>query len=123
MAKTQEKVIIRNFAKPDEVRTFQKGKLELVKVNGALVGKGTFEPGWKWSLHVKPLAKTELCEAPHFQYVVSGQMAIRAADGEEHTMKAGDVVKMGSGHDAWVIGDEKVVVVDFQGMVDYAKPK
>jgi quercetin dioxygenase-like cupin family protein len=122
MTKTQEKVIIKNFARPDEVRTFGKGKVELVKVNGALVGKATFEPGWKWSTHVKPIAKTALCEAPHFQYVLSGVMTIRTADGEEHTMKAGDVVKLGSGHDAWVVGNETVVVVDFQGMLDYAKP-
>ena len=123
MAKTQEKVIIKNFTQPDEVRNFGKGKLELVKVNGAMVGKGTFEPGWKWSTHVKPIAKTALCEAPHFQYQLSGEMKVLTADGEEHMTRAGDVVKLGSGHDAWVVGNETVVVVDFQGMVDYAKPR
>ena len=121
MAKTMEKVVIKNFAKPDEVRNFGKGKLELVKVNGGLIGKGTFEPGWKWSEHVKPIAKTDLCEAPHFQYVVSGEMKLVTADGAEYTIKGGDVIKIGAGHDAWVVGNEKVVVVDFQGMVDYAK--
>jgi quercetin dioxygenase-like cupin family protein len=123
MAKTLEKVIVKNFAKPDEVRNFEKGKLELVKVNGSVIGKGTFEPGWKWSEHVKPLAKTNLCEAPHFQYVVSGVMRLVTADGGEYTIKAGDVIKIGAGHDAWVIGNEPVVVVDFQGMADYAKMK
>ena len=123
MAKTMEKVVIKNFEKPDEVRDFEKGKLELVKVNGNLIGKGTFEPGWKWSEHVKPLAKTDLCEAPHFQYVVSGEMKLVTADGAEYAIRSGDVIKIGAGHDAWVVGDEPVVVVDFQGMADYAKPK
>lgn len=123
MAKTLEKVIIKNFAKPDEVRNFEKGKIELVKVNGGLIGRAIFEPGWKWSEHVKPLAKTNLCEAPHFQYVVSGEMTLVTADGGEYTIQAGDVVKIGVGHDAWVVGNEPVVVVDFQGMADYAKPR
>lgn len=123
MAKTQEKAFIKNFSQPDEVRNFGKGKVELINVEGALIGKATFEPGWKWSTHVKPIAKTELCEAPHLQYVIAGEMKIRTADGEERTMKAGDVVKLGAGHDAWVVGGEKVVVVDFQGMLDYAKPR
>ena len=123
MAKTQEKVIVKNFSHPDEVRNFEKGKVELVRVNGGMVGKGTFEPGWKWSKNVKPIAKTELCEAPHFQYIVSGVMTLRTAEGEEHTIKAGDVMKIGAGHDAWVVGDERVVAIDFQGMNDYAKPK
>lgn len=123
MARTQEKVVIKNFARPDEVRKFEKGKVELVKINGTLIGKGTFEPGWRWSKNVKPLAKTALCEAPHFQYVLSGEMRLMTADGEEHTIKAGDVNKIGAGHDAWVVGSEPVVVVDFQGMADYAKSK
>ena len=116
-------MIVKNFSHPDEVRNFEKGKVELVRVNGGMVGKGTFEPGWKWSKNVKPIAKTELCEAPHFQYIVSGVMTLRTAEGEEHTIKAGDVMKIGAGHDAWVVGDERVVAIDFQGMNDYAKPK
>ena len=74
---------VKNFTSPDEVRTFEKGKVELVKIGGAMVGKATFEPGWKWSLHVKPLANTEWCEAPHFQYLVSGTMHVVMADGTE----------------------------------------
>ena len=123
MTKTMEKVIIKNFARPDEVRNFEKGKVELVKVNGSLIGKATFEPGWKWSTHVKPLAKTALCEAPHFQYFLSGEMKVVTADGAEFMVRAGDVLKIGAGHDAWVVGNETVVAVDFQGMVDYAKPR
>jgi len=123
MAKVQEKVIIKNFEKPDETRQYEKGKIELVKVNGTVMGKATLQPGWKWSLHVKPIAKTQLCDAPHFQYIVSGRMTLRTEQGDEHSVKAGDVVKIGAGHDAWVVGDEPLVAVDFQGLADYAKPK
>ena len=123
MAKVQEKVIIKNFAKPDEVRTFEKGKIELVKVNGTVMGKATLQPGWKWSTHVKPIAKTALCDAPHFQYIVSGQMTLKTESGEEYTVKAGDILKIGAGHDAWVVGNEPMIAVDFQGLADYAKPK
>jgi quercetin dioxygenase-like cupin family protein len=123
MAKVQEKVIVKNFSKPDEVRKFEKGKIELVKVNGTVMGKATLEPGWKWSLHVKPIAKTALCDAPHFQYIVSGQMTLRTEHGEEFTVKAGDMLKIGAGHDAWVVGNEPMIAVDFQGLADYAKSK
>lgn len=112
---------VKSFDSPEEVRKFDKGKLELVKVGGSVVGRGVFQPGWRWSKSVKPIAKTESCQAPHFQYQLSGTMRIRTDDGTERDTKAGDVVLLGAGHDAWVIGDEPVVVVDFQGMVDYAK--
>ena len=117
MAKMEAK----SFSAPDEVRQFEKGKVELVKVGGALVGRGVFEPGWRWSKHVKPIAKTTLCEAPHFQYQISGTMHLVMGDGTEKDLKAGDVCLIPSGHDAWVVGNEPVVVVDFQGMAEYAK--
>jgi hypothetical protein len=112
---------IANFSKPDEIRTFEKGRLELVNINGRLVGKGTFQPGWKWSKHVKPIVKTASCEAPHLQYQLSGKMHVVMDDGREAESKAGDVVSLESGHDAWVVGNEPVVVVDFQGMTEYAR--
>lgn len=80
-------------------------------------------PGWKWSAHVKPIAKTDLCEAPHFQYQVSGVLKWILEDGSETVTKAGDVVRAGAGHDAEVVGNEAVVVVDFQGMASYAQQK
>jgi hypothetical protein len=113
----------KSFAKPDEVRTFPKGKVELVKIGGAVIGRATFEPGWKWSTSVQPLAKTKSCKAPHFQYHVSGIIKIRMDDGTEFECKAGDISLLPEGHDAWVIGNEPVVIVDFQGMVDYARSK
>jgi hypothetical protein len=106
---------------PDEVRTFDKGKLEIINIDGRIVGRATLQPGWKWSQSVKPLVNTKSCEAPHFQYHVSGTLRIKTDDGTVRDCKAGDVSMLGSGHDAWVIGDDPVVLVDFQGMVDYAK--
>ena len=112
---------VRSLNSPEETRKFDKGKLELVKINGATIGRATLQPGWRWSKSVKPIAKTESCEAPHFQYHLSGTLRVRMDDGTEKEIKAGDVSLLPTGHDAWVVGDEPVVVVDFQGMVDYAK--
>lgn len=121
MVKVLEQMSIRSFGKPDEVREFEKGRLELVEVNGRMVGRAVFQPGWKWSAHLKPIAKTRSCEAPHFGYQISGLMKILADDGTEYMVKAGDVVNIPPGHDAWVVGEEPVVFVDFQGFVDYAR--
>jgi hypothetical protein len=116
-----KKLEVKGFSNPDEVRTFDKGKLELIKVGGALIGRATLQPGWKWSESVKPIAKTESCEAPHFQYHASGTIRIRMDDGTERDVKAGEVSLVPTGHDAWVIGNEPVVLIDFQGMADYAR--
>ena len=116
-----KKAEVKNFGKPDEVREFPKGKVNLVNISGATVGRAILDPGWKWSTSVKPIAKTESCQAPHFQYHVSGVLRIRMDDGTEFDCKTGDVSLLPPGHDAWVVGNEPVVVVDFQGMVDYAK--
>ena len=113
----------KSLNRPDEVRIFDKGKLELVTIGGRTVGRATFQPGWRWSQSLKPSANTKSCEAPHFQYHVSGVARIRMDDGTEFVCKAGDVSLLPSGHDAWVEGNEPVVVVDFQGMIDYAKQK
>ena len=115
------KVELKSFGKPDEVREFPKGRVELLNVGGVSIGRAIFEPGWKWSTSVQPLAKTKSCEAPHFQYHVSGVIKVVMDDGSELTCKAGDVSLLPSGHDAWVVGNEPAVVVDWQGMVEYAK--
>jgi mannose-6-phosphate isomerase-like protein (cupin superfamily) len=120
-AKTLGAMIDKNFGKPDEVREFPKGKVELITFNGATVGRATLQPGWRWSESLKPIAKTESCEAPHFQYHVSGILKIRMDDGTEFECKPGDVTMVPPGHDAWVVGNEPVVLVDFQGLKDYAK--
>ena len=116
-----KKMEAKSFSVPDEVRKFDKGKVELVNIGGATIGRAVFEPGWKWSTSVKPIVNTRSCEAPHFQYHVSGTLKVVMDDGAEKELKAGDVSLLPSGHDAWVVGNEPVVVVDFQGMVDYAK--
>ena len=111
----------KNFNISDEVRTFDKGRLEIINIGGRTIGRATFQPGWRWSKSVKPLVNTKSCEAPHFQYHVSGTIRVKMDDGTERDFKAGDVSLLGAGHDAWVIGEEPVVVVDFQGMADSAK--
>ncbi|HEY3518508.1 MAG TPA: cupin domain-containing protein [Gammaproteobacteria bacterium] len=112
----------KTFARPDELREFPSGRAEIIKVGGGEVGRLVFEPGWRWSKDVKPLAKTKSCEAPHFQYHVSGRLAIRMDDGTELVAGPGDVTALPSGHDAWVVGDEPVVVVDWCGASHYGKP-
>jgi hypothetical protein len=117
----KEPAELKSFAKSDEVREFPKGRLELIKVGGATIGRATFQPGWRWSTSVQPLVKTKSCEAPHYQYHVSGVLMVKMDDGTILECKPGDVSLLPQGHDAWVVGNEPAVVVDFQGMVDYAK--
>jgi quercetin dioxygenase-like cupin family protein len=117
MAKAEQK----NFVAPDETRTFEKGRVDILHIGGSDIGRLTLEPGWKWSEHVKPIAGTDLCEAPHFQYLVQGTLQIVMEDGKEFVGKPGDVTAVPQGHDAWVVGDETVVLVDWWGASDYAK--
>ena len=114
---------VKGFDAPDEVRTFDKGKLELINLTGRMVGRATLEPGWRWSESVKAIAGTASCQAPHLQYHLSGTLHVKMDDGTERDIKAGEVSMLTVGHDAWVVGDQPVVVVDFQGMVDYAKKR
>ena len=97
MKSSQTKAEAKSFNKPDEVRRFPKGKLELITIGGAIIGRATFEPGWKWSTSVQPLAKTKSCEAPHFQYHLSGTIKIVMDDGTQFECKAGDVSLLPSG--------------------------
>ncbi len=109
------------FAAPDETRTFGHGKVDLVTIGGSEIGRLTLEPGWRWSVDVRPIAGTDLCEAPHFQYQVTGRLHVIMADGSEFESRAGDVTALPQGHDAWVLGDEPVVLVDWWGASNYAK--
>jgi len=119
MSKTSEQ---KNFTKPDEVREFPRGKADILNIGGGTVGRLMFQPGWRWSRDVKPLANTDSCEAPHFQYHVSGRLAIKMDDGTEFVAGPGDITALPSGHDAWVVGDEPVVVIDWYGASNYGKP-
>ena len=116
-----KEVEYKNLSSPEETRTFPHGKAEIINIGGGTVGRLTLEPGWRWSQHVKPIAGTEWCEAPHFQYQISGRMHVVMKDGTEFDLGPGDVSLLPPGHDAWVVGEEPVVVVDWHGASNYAK--
>ena len=110
-----------SFTRPNEKREFPHGKADILKIGGGEVGRLVLQPGWRWSNDVKPIAKTESCLVPHFQYHVSGRLHIRMDDGTEFEAGPGDITSLPSGHDAWVVGDEPAVVVDWGGASMYAK--
>jgi hypothetical protein len=112
---------VKSLNNPDETTHFDKGRLEQVQIGGARIARTVLQPEWRWSTSVKPIAKTKSCEAPHFQYHVSGTLHVIMDDGTEKDLKAGEVSLVLPGHDKWVVGNEPVVAVDFQGMVDYSK--
>lgn len=120
---TKPKMQKKNLNAPDETRTFEKGRVELATVGDITFGRAILQPGWKWSTHVKPIAKTASCMAPHAQYFVSGRLKVVMDSGEEAEMGPGDVGIVPPGHDAWVIGNEPVVAIDINGLKDYAKTK
>ncbi len=108
---------------PDETRLFNdgKGKLEVFSLGDWTVGRVHFEPAWRWSLHVKPIAGTPSCQATHTGYVLEGRMAVKMEDGSETEYGPGDFFLMPAGHDAWVVGDKRCVLLDFTGVGKYAK--
>lgn len=113
---------VKNLNSPEETRPFvDKGKVDIVKLAGGAVGKGTFEPGWKWSDHIKPIAETDSCQSTHMGYMVSGRMKVVMDNGSEAEVGPGDVFMMPPGHDAWIVGDEPCELIDFGGMENYAK--
>lgn len=108
------------FEKPDEVRTFDKGKFELVRIAGMTVGRATYDPGWKWSDHVgKALGKAS-CDVEHVGLVISGRAAVAMDDGRVIEVAAGDLFHIGPGHDSWVIGNEPYVSLHLMGASHYA---
>ncbi len=121
MAGTEQTVEHRDFAEPDETRTFGHGKAEILSIGNSDIGRLVLEPGWRWSNDVKPTAGTELCEAPHFQYHVAGTLRIQLADGTEFDATPGQVTSLPAGHDAWVVGDDDVIVIDWFGASNYAR--
>jgi hypothetical protein len=113
---------IKNVDSPDETRPFAgHGHADVLNVHGKPVIYGTFEPGWRWSDDLKPIAGTDSCQATHFLYCLSGRMGVRMNDGSEGEIGQGDIAAIEPGHDAWVIGDEPCVAVDFGGYGSYAK--
>ncbi|MBS0288065.1 MAG: cupin domain-containing protein [Proteobacteria bacterium] len=118
---TQTDSEVKTFNEPDEVREFPNGRLEVINIGGVIVGRAIFQPGWQWSKSIQPIAKTKSCEAPHFQYHVQGVLKVLMDDGIEYECRPGSLSLLPSGHDAWVVGNEPVIVVDFQGMYNFAK--
>jgi quercetin dioxygenase-like cupin family protein len=115
-------VILRRFEEPDELREFEKGRLEIVRIGGMTIGRATYEPGWKWSEHVRPLAGTEFCEVEHVGMVLAGRATAAMRDGEVVELAAGTIFHVpAEPHDSWVIGDEPYVSLHFLGADHYAK--
>src|SRR5262249_13225091 len=108
------------FEKPDEVRTFEKGRFELIKIGGMTIGREIYEPGWKWSQHVAPVAGTPLCQVEHVGMVISGEPACAMEGGRSYIMKPVDCFYIGPGHDSWVVGDQPYVSLHFLGAEKYA---
>ena len=112
-------LLIKRFEQPDEVRTFEKGKFETVKIGSMTIGRASYEPGWRWSEHVG----AALCEVEHVGMVISGCAACRMQDGRYYEMRAGDLFYVGPGHDSWVVGDEPYVSLHFLGVEHYAQSR
>jgi quercetin dioxygenase-like cupin family protein len=111
---------VKSFKQPDQVVAMERGRIDVVTVPGGAIGRATFEPGWRWSEHERPVVDGgDYCEVPHFAYVASGRLHIKMRDGAEFDLGAGDVATLPAGHDGWVVGDEPAVMLDFGGV---AKP-
>ena len=111
----------RDFSSPDETRTPDKTRIELVNLAGGQIGRFTFEPGWRWSECIKPIAKTDSCQVEHIGYCVSGSLRIKQADGSEQDITPGMVYRIAPGHDGWNSSSQPAVVVEFQGAANFAK--
>jgi len=103
----------KNIDEPDEKYTFEHGEVQLVNLTGMSLGRATFRPGWRWSTDVKPIVGTDSCQEAHSGYVVSGRFHVRMDDGTELELGPGDAHVASAGHDAWVVGDEPCVTIDF----------
>jgi quercetin dioxygenase-like cupin family protein len=115
---------VKSLDAPDERRPFEKGAADFVTVGGTTLVRGSLEPGWRWSEHLKPIVRTDTCEMAHTGYVVSGRLRFVLPDGTEVEVGPGDAYTIPAGHDSYVVGDQTFVAVDFSGggMADYAKP-
>jgi hypothetical protein len=111
----------KNLSKPDEIRTPAKTRVEVVNFNDATIMRATFDVGWKWSECVKPVVGTDSCQVPHVLYIISGRMEVKMNDGKTHELGPGDAAEIPPGHDAWVVGEEPCVSIDFSAGKTYAK--
>ena len=117
-------VILKRFDSPDEIRTFPKGRFEIVRLGGMTIGRATYEPGWKWSEHVGPATGASHCHVEHVGMVLSGTATAAFQDGRIQEMHAGDLFYIPPvPHDSWVVGDEPYISLHFLGASDYAAQK
>jgi len=115
-------VILKRFENPDETREFKKGTFKIVRLGGMTIGKASYEPGWKWSEHVSPLAGTEFCAVEHVGLVISGSAMVAMADGTERELNTGTLFYVPPvPHDSWVVGDEPYISLHFLGADSYSK--
>ncbi len=120
---SKQSIQVKHGGTPDQTRPFAaKGHAEMHQLAQGTVMKGVFEPGWKWSEHVAPIAGTKSCQAKHVGYVLAGRMKVVMDDGAEAEIGPGDFIEIGPGHDAWVVGNQACVLVDFGGYEQYAQP-
>ncbi|WP_316150011.1 cupin domain-containing protein [Cupriavidus sp. BIC8F] len=118
---TVTKFEVKSHASPDEVRAPAKTRIEVVQLEGFTIGRFNFEPGWRWSECIKPVVKTDHCQASHVGYAVSGRLTVRMKDGTEKTISAGDSYTIPPGHEAWVEGDQPFVALEVMSADTYAK--
>ena len=117
-------IVLKRFEKPDEVRRFEKGRFEVVRLGGMTIGRATYEPGWRWSLHVGPASGQSRCEVEHVGLVLSGIATVAFADGRIVELRPGTLFHVGPvPHDSWVVGDEPYVSLHFLGADTYAGTK
>jgi quercetin dioxygenase-like cupin family protein len=122
MIQTVKQIVKKNFSTPDETRPIGKGTIEILQLEDNQIMRSTFEPGWRWSESVKPIVGTDSCQVPHLMYIISGRMNVRMDDGSISEFVPGDMGIIPPGHEAWVVGDEPAVGIDFKGSSLYAKP-
>ena len=111
---------LRRFDTPDETRTFERGRLDLIRIAGTTLGRARYEPGWKWSEHVARLVGTRSCQISHLGLVLEGRAMVRMDDGEEFELTPGDLFQIAPGHDSWVLGDRPYVSIHLMGAEQYA---
>ena len=116
-------VMLKRFEQPDDIRTFEKGKFELLRLGGMTIGRATYEPGWKWSVHVGRSVGAKSCAVEHVGIVLSGRATAAMDDGRVIEMQAGGVFYIAPGHDSWAVGEEPYVSLHFLGADAYASGK
>ena len=118
-----DRIEVKSHDTPDETRTPDKTRVEVVRLGGATLGRLTFQPGWRWSECVKPAVGTDSCQVHHVGYAVSGSLTVQLTGGDQATIKPGDAYEIPPGHDAWVEGQEPFVGIEVQSAQEFARPR